>query len=50
MKVFEAPQVEVVHFGKADVLTASPCLEDVPCKPCDACPPGSFDCTHFDFG
>lgn len=50
MKQFVVPQVEVVRFGHADVLTSSPtCLEDVPCKPCPGCPPGSFDCQCYEF-
>ena len=34
MKKFENPQVEVVRFGKRDVLATSVCTEDVPCKTC----------------
>lgn len=51
MKQFENPQVEVVRFSKTDVLsTSTPCLEDVPCKPCPECPPGSFDCPCYEWG
>ena len=50
MKKFENPQVEVVRFGKRDVLATSVCTEDVPCKTCPGCPPGSFDCSCYDFG
>lgn len=50
MKKFENPQVEVVRFGKTDVLATSTCLEDVPCKTCPGCPPGSYDCGCYDFG
>jgi hypothetical protein len=49
MKVFEVPQVEVIRFEQVDVLTSS-CLEDVPCKTCPGCPPGSYDCGCYDFG
>ena len=50
MKKFENPQVEVVRFGKRDVLATSVCTEDVPCKTCPGCPPGSYDCQCYDFG
>lgn len=50
MKEFKVPLVDVVRFGQSDVMTSSTCDEDVPCKPCPGCPPGSYDCSCYDFG
>ena len=46
MKEFEVPQVEVVRFGKQDVMTAS-CPTDCMCVECLPCAEGDH-CTYFD--
>lgn len=46
MKAFEVPQVEVVRFGKMDVLTSS-CPTDCMCVECLPCAEGDH-CTYFD--
>lgn len=48
MKEFKQPEVEVVHFTNADVLTSSPCATDGNCKPCPGCPPGSDECVYYE--
>ena len=47
MKVFEIPQVEVVRFGKNDVLTSSICPTDCICVECLPCADGDH-CTYYD--
>ncbi len=44
MKVFEVPQMEVIRFGKTDVLTSSP---DCTCVECLPCAEGDH-CTYYD--
>ena len=46
MKVFEVPQVEIVRFGNADVLTTS-CPTDCTCVECLPCEAGNH-CTYYD--
>lgn len=47
MKAFEVPQVEVVRFGKNDVLTESTCATDCICVECLPCV-DSDHCTYYD--
>lgn len=47
MKVFEAPQFEVVRFGRMDVLTESKCPTDCTCVECLPCEEGDH-CTYYD--
>lgn len=48
MKVFEVPQMEVVRFGKNDVLTSSPsCSTNCLCVECLPCAEGNH-CTYYD--
>lgn len=44
MKQFEAPEMQVIHFGKQDIIAAS-CV----CVDCGECPPGSNNCPCYDF-
>lgn len=45
MKVFEVPQMEIVMFGKTDVMTTSPGCYCVDCTKCEV---GSNDCRYVD--
>ena len=45
MKKFVAPEAEVVHFVKKDVIATSGCV----CVECTVCPPGKNDCGCYDF-
>lgn len=46
MKVFEVPEVEIVRFGKQDVLTTS-CTSVCDCVDCLPCEIGN-DCKYYD--
>lgn len=46
MKVFEAPQLEIVRFGQKDMLTTS-CPPDCICVECLPCE-DSNHCTYYD--
>ncbi len=46
MKQFEAPEMQVIHFGKQDIIaTSSTCG----CVECGECPPGSNNCQCVEF-
>lgn len=50
MKAFEVPEVEVVFFGKNDIITTSTCDSNVcDCDNCPGgCPEGSNNCPCVD--
>ena len=35
MKAFEIPQMEVIRFGRVDMMTTSPGCDCVDCTPCE---------------
>ena len=48
MKTFVNPKIEIVQFGKADIITSSGCPKDCNCVDCTVCPPGSNDCMYVE--
>lgn len=48
MKVFKVPEIEIVRFGKVDIVSSASCPTNCFCVDCSICPPGSNDCKWYD--